>query len=260
MMKKIFTFTLLLYVVACSSPTPPPQPPRPLDIVGKWEVNGTTCNSSINPDATNAMMLLEFGAHWTFNGNGQFKEEFKRKSNLGEEIVANYRWDKDQQQLTITGNYNNFYDIQYHTNDSMALVNIENGIHYEFKRLEFMKAASQLEASLIPPAINLDTIPFTGVWKLSSIQHQQMSGYALDKIKEGAKEQVWTFSKPSTFTLRMGGKTARGKWLHEHRTQKLLIQLGDKTLNYRVVSLAQKLFVVESVESGIKLVFKREGK
>jgi hypothetical protein len=259
-MKKIFTLTLLLYVVACSSPTPPPEPPRPLDIVGKWEVIGTTCNTPINPDATNAMMLLEFGAHWTFNGNGQFKEEFKRKSNLGEEIVANYRWDKPRQQLAITGTYNHFYDIQYHTNDSMAMVNIENGIRYELKRLEFLKAASHFDSSLIPPPINMDTIPFTGVWKLSSIQHQQMSSSALDKIKEGAMEQVWSFSKPATFTLRMGGKTVRGKWLHEYRTQKLLIQLGDKTLNYRVVSLAQKLFVVESLESGIKLVFKREGK
>ena len=259
-MRKIFTSILLLTIAACSAPTPPPQPPRPLDIVGKWAVTGTTCNTSINPDATNALMLLEFGAHWTFSGDGQFKEEFKRKSNIGENIVGNYRWDKTQQQLAITGNYNNFFNIKYHTNDSMAMVNIENGIHYEFKRLEFLKATSRFDSSLIPPPINLDTIPFTGIWKLSSVQHQQMSAYALDKIKDGAMEQVWTFSKPSAFTLRMGTKTARGKWLHEYRTQKLLIQLGDKTLHYRVVSLAQKLFVVESVESGIKLVFKREGK
>ncbi len=256
-MRHFYLCLLFLCLLAACDDGPPP-PPKPLDITGTWEIIGNVIDPQRTSEAAKALALLEFGSKWTFEEKGAIKMELPKKT--GEIIphLANYTWRPADKKLDITGNYYFYYDITYHTNDSLALYNRETNITYELKRISFGKPTRPIDSTLLPPPLDSALIPkFDGKYKLQYIQNERIPYNVVRKMNEVAGEQIWIFEPSGRFTLGIKGSIARGQWLYMAEFQKLKIYLGGRQQVYRVVSLAQKSFNIESTESGNKFHFNK---
>lgn len=253
-----FPFFSLFFILFAACEDAPPPPPKPLDITGTWEIVGYEMDPQKVSEPAKALALLEFGSKWTFEDKGAIKMELPKKSGEILPHLAYYTWRPADKKLDIIGNYYFYYDITYHTNDSLAVYNRETNITYELKRISFGKPTHPIDSTLLPPPLDSTLIPnFGGKYKMQYIQNERIPYATVLKMNRIAGEQIWVFEPSGRFTLGIKGNVARGQWVYLREFQKLQLYIGGKQQVYRVVSLAQKAFTLESAESGNKLVFNK---
>jgi hypothetical protein len=246
----------LLLLAACGPDTS--KPPRPLDMSGTWVMTQFKFNSQHTQEAAKKLAKLEQGSEWNFDGKGKLVIRLNGRSVL-EGVAADYDWQHSQRKLVLTGGIRFTYDILYHTNDSMALYNIETLITYKFKRDQFGKATVPKDSTLIPPPLDSALVPrFEGKWEMKWFHNPRMSTPVVQEVGDVLEGHQWIFGADGKFSIVLKGKTGNGTWQYYPELEKLLLRTNNKTHAYRVTSLAKEIFSIEAPKTGITMGFRRK--